>query len=111
MNTEKLTALTYNAVYAVRRLDIILMNIFFTAGSPLSGLERSWYMQKILCFLCIQIGYLSYIHTVKPHTENLFNSLEFVNEYALMALAYLMINFTTVVAYRDPITNEIVPKS
>ncbi len=106
-----MTALTYNAVFAVRRFDIIMMNIFFTAGSPLSDFYRSWYLQKILCFLCIQIGYLSYIHSVKPHSESLFNTLEFVNEYALMALAYLLINFTTIVAHRDPITHEIVPKS
>lgn len=111
MDTKKLTALTYNAVFAVRRFDIILMNIFFTAGSPLSDFSRSWYLQKILCFLCIQIGYLSYIHSVRPHTESLFNILEFVNEYALMALAYLMINFTTIVTYRDPITHEVVPKN
>ena len=37
--------------------------------------------------------------------------LEFVNEYALMGMAYLMINFTTVVALRDAKTNELVPSS
>ncbi len=35
--------------------------------------------------------------------------LEFVNEYGLMLLAYLMINFTTIVAVRDAVTNELIP--
>ena len=37
--------------------------------------------------------------------------LEFVNEYALMGMAYLMINFTTIVAIRDSKTNELLPSS
>lgn len=111
IKTKSLKALAYNAVFAVRRFDLVLVNVFFTAGSPLSGIERSWYLQKILCFLIIQIMYLSYIHVTKPHEEGLFNVLEFVNEYALMAMAYLMINFTNIVALRDVKTNELIPSS
>jgi len=67
IKTKGLKALAYNAVFAVRRFDLVLVNVFFTAGSPLSGIERTWYLQKILCFLIIQIMYLSYIHVTRPH--------------------------------------------
>ena len=88
------SALCYNAVFAVRRLDLILMNIYFTAGSPLSGIDRTMYLQKIICFLFLQTVYLSYIHVTKPHTESVFNTLEIINEYGLVALAYIMLNYT-----------------
>lgn len=109
--TKSFKALMYNAVFAVRRFDLVLINVYFTAGSPLSGVERSWYLQKILSFLVIQIAYLSYIHITKPHEESIFNTLEFVNEYALMALAYLMINFTTLVSLRDAESGDVIPSS
>lgn len=51
--TKSFKALMYNAVFAVRRFDLVLINVYFTAGSPLSGVERSWYLQKILSFLVI----------------------------------------------------------
>ena len=35
---DSFRALAYNAVFSVRRFDIILMNMFFTAQSPLSGI-------------------------------------------------------------------------
>ena len=104
-------ALAYNAVFAVRRFNIVLVNMFFTAGSPLSGFDRSWYLQKIISFLIIQIFYISYIHITLPHKDNFFNMLEFVNEYALMMLAYLMINFTTIVSIRDSATGLLIPSS
>ena len=42
----------------------------------------------------MQIVYLSYIHIVLPHTESLFNKMDFLNEYFLVILAYIMLNFT-----------------
>ena len=46
-------ALCYNAVFSVRRLNIILINVYLTKDSPLSGLDRTYYLHKILCFLLI----------------------------------------------------------
>ena len=93
---DSFLALCYNAVFAVRRFDIILMNIYFTEGSPISGVERSQYLHKIICFLYIQMLYLSYIHCVHPHSESIYNKLEFVNEYCMVLLAYAMLNFTQI---------------
>jgi hypothetical protein len=59
----------------------------------------------------VQMFYLSYIHLTRPHEEQIFNALEFTNEYAMLCLSYLMINFTTIVALRDAKTNELIPSS
>ena len=91
---DSFRALCYNSIFAVRRFNIILMNIYFTKGSPLSGLDRTYYLQKILCFLLIQSAYIIYVHSVRPHNDSIFNTLEFVNEYLMVALAYIMFNFT-----------------
>ena len=87
-------ALAYNAVFAVRRFDIILVNLVLNNGSPLSGITRTFYFEKIVLFLVIQTAYLGYIHLVRPHQEPLFNRLEFINEYSLCLLAYCMLFFT-----------------
>ena len=50
---DSFRALCYNAIFSVRRFDIVLVNIFFTQNSPLSGLDRSFYMQKVLCLILI----------------------------------------------------------
>ena len=91
---DSFTAMCYNSVFAVRRFDLILMNIAFTQGSPLTGVDRSFYLFKIYCFMVTEIAYLSYIHLVRPHNENIFNSLELINEYCLLGLAYTMLNYT-----------------
>ena len=55
-----------------------------------------------MCFLWIQMVYLSYIHLARPHSEAIYNYLEFINEYCLMLLGYTMLNFTQVIAVMDP---------
>lgn len=34
------------------------------------------------------------MHDARPHNDSIFNILEFVNEYIMVALAYVMLNFT-----------------
>ena len=111
MKLDSFKSLAYNAVYATRHFNLVVVNILLTSGSPFTGISRSWHLQKIFCLIVIQIIYLSYIHITRPHDQSLFNILEFINEYSLLGLAYLMINFTTIPAYRDPKTNKVVPKS
>lgn len=48
------------------------------------------------------------MHTVHPHTDRIFNILEFVNEYSMVLLAYCMLYFTKLINARDPVTNEIM---
>ena len=78
----------------MRRFDLILLNVYFTVDSPLSGFDRTMYLQKIMGFFILQTFYLSYIHAVKPHEEKIYNTVELVNEYSLVALAYCMLNYT-----------------
>ena len=59
-----------------------------------------------MCFLYIQMLYLSYIHCVHPHSESIYNKLEFVNEYCMVLLAYAMLNFTQIGTIQDPETLE-----
>ena len=93
-NTLKLSsfqALLYNAVFAVRRFDLILVNLFLNDGSPLSGCDRTFFLEKILLFFTIQTIYLCYIHKARPHHEPMFNRLEFINEYTLCLFGYSML--------------------
>ena len=68
----------------------------------MSGVDRTHYLQKVLSFLLIQTIYLAYVHNVHPHSESIFNMLEFVNEYLMVALAYIMLNFTKLSMIQDP---------
>ena len=89
----------------------MLINLYFTKNSPLSDLERSFYLFKVLSFIFIQTGYLLYIHTVHPHNDSVFNKLEFVNEYCMIALAYLMLKFVNLVQIWDYETHAPKPDS
>ena len=53
IRTDSFKALCYTAVFSVRRFDLVIMNHFFTVGSPLSGIDRNFYLHKILTFLFI----------------------------------------------------------
>ena len=97
IKTGSYRALCYNGVFAVRRFNIVLMNMYFTKDSPLSGVDRSYYLFKIIGFLAIQTAYLSFIHNVHPHNDSIFNKLEIVNEYSMIVLAYLSLNFVNLV--------------
>ena len=93
IRVESLSALIYNAVFAVRRYQIVFVSVFFTAESPLSGFDREHHLEKILGFLSLQTVYLTYLHRVKPHDDPAFNRLELVNEYASCAFGYTMLLF------------------
>lgn len=56
-------------------------------------------MYKIVVFLMIQTFYLKYINHTKPHTQFIFNVLEFFNEGALIILAYVMIGYSEVMPF------------
>ena len=102
IKTDSYSALCYNAIFSVRRYNIVLMNAYFTKDSAMSGVDRTHYLLKVLSFLLIQTIYLAYVHNVHPHSESIFNKLEFVNEYLMVALAYTMLNFTKLSMIQDP---------
>ena len=53
IRTNSFSSLLYEAVFAVRRFDIIVINLLFTVNSPISGLKRNMYLEKILMFHCL----------------------------------------------------------
>ena len=55
----------------------------------------------------IQTFYILYIIATRPHTTNMFNSLEFFNEGALIILAYVMLIFSGMTPIDDLIANNI----
>ena len=67
----------------------------------MTGFDRNFYLHKILCFILIQIGYIIYIDRARPHAEGIFNKLEFVNEFLLLFLGYMMISFTNLIVAAD----------
>jgi len=84
----------YNAVFCVRRFNIVLVNMFFSPGFPLSNFEQHHYLMKNFCFIFIQTVYLMYIADTKPHSEDIFNILEFFNEGMITLMCYIMVCFT-----------------
>lgn len=46
-------ALCYNAVFCVRRFDIVIINQYFSKDSPMSGVDRTHYLFKIILFMLI----------------------------------------------------------
>ena len=94
LKVDKFNAVIYNAVFAVRRFDILLVNLWLSQDSPMSGVERTFYLEKILFFISVQLLYISYIHVAKPHENPIFNQLELMNEYSLLALGYVMLMFS-----------------
>ena len=67
------SAIFYNAVFAVRRFNLIMANLYFNKDSPFSGAERTFHLEKSAAFLMIQTVYLSYLHQSKPHDDTIFN--------------------------------------
>ena len=45
----------------------------------------------------------------KPHSESIYNKLEYLNEYCMVALAYIMLNFTKLIPIMNPMTNKPLP--
>ena len=87
-------AISYKAAYAVRRFDIIFDGLVFTQDSPITGIERNHYFEKVIIFLILQTCYIGYIFEVHPHDTVMFNRLELINEFLLCLLGYTMLLFT-----------------
>jgi hypothetical protein len=51
---------------------------------------------KIMAFLVIQTAYIIYIMHSMPHTEDMFNKLEFFNEGMIVLMCYIMFVFAGV---------------
>ena len=60
---------------------------------PLTEFTRHRYLMKILLFLLVESVYFTYIVMTKPHSDNMYNELEYFNETLMMLLAYLMLPF------------------
>ena len=43
---------------------------------------------------------------MRPHVDSIFNTLEFVNEYSMVLLTYLMLNFVNLTSILDIVTKE-----
>lgn len=84
----------YNSVFSVRRFDIVLLNVIFSPGSPVFNIEHNHFLLKNFGFLFIQTIYVMYVWNTKPHTRNIFNKLEFVNEGVIVLMCYMMICFS-----------------
>ena len=39
-----------------------------------------------------------FVHAVRPHADSIFNYLEFINEYSMVILAYIMLKWTNLTA-------------
>lgn len=103
-----MSALVYNAVFAVRRFDIVLVNMIFSPGCPLFNWDNHQYVFKNLAFLFVQYCYIAYIIYSKPHTENIFNNLEYFNETMITLLVYVMFTYSGI-GNRDMILSSVVP--
>ena len=48
IKTSSFATLLYEAIFAVRRFDIVIINLILSVGSPLSGATRNYYLEKVL---------------------------------------------------------------
>ena len=53
IKVDKFNAIIYNAVFAVRRFNILLINLWLSEDSPLSGVKRTFYFEKIILFISV----------------------------------------------------------
>ena len=68
--------------------------MFFSPGFPISNFEQHQYLFKQFAFIIIQTAYILYVSDTKPHTNNIFNQLEFFNEGMIIMMCYVMIVYT-----------------
>ena len=108
IHTDSLGALLYNAVFCVRRFDVVLVNMIFSPGFPLTNFDHHMYVFKNIAFLFIQSAYLIYIMQTRPHTRSHFNSLEFFNETLIILMCYIMLVFSGI-GDRDLLLDSAVP--
>jgi hypothetical protein len=108
IHTNRMSALIYNAVFCVRRFDIVLVNMIFSPGFPIFNWESHQYVFKNLAFLFVQYCYVAYIITSKPHTDNIFNNLEYFNEFMIIGMIYIMLTYSGI-GNRDDIQFSNIP--
>lgn len=94
IHTDKLGTLFYNAVFCVRRFNIVLINMFFSPGFPLSNFKQDQYLFKNFAFIGVQTAYIMYVWDQKPHTNHVFNQLELFNESMIILMCYVMVVYT-----------------
>ena len=69
-------------------------------------------MAKNFAFIFVQTAYVIYIADSKPHSQNIFNLLEFWNEGMIILMCYIMLLYTGI-GSKDPsyeIIKEKVPQ-
>ena len=96
--TDNVLALIYNAVFCVRRFDLVVINIFFSADFSMSLFDKNQYLLKIFVLIFVQLVYVTYIVTSWPHTESIYNKLEFLNEGLIILICYIMIMYSGVIS-------------
>ena len=62
----------------------------------MTGFSNHQQVLKIMAFIAIQTAYIVYIIHSMPHTESVFNKLEFFNEGLIVLMCYIMFVFAGV---------------
>jgi len=94
IDTAQLSSLLYNAVFCIRRFNIVLVNMVFSPGFPMTNFQQHHYLFKNFLFIFIQTLYVMYIADSRPHSLSIFNLLEFFNEGMITLMCYIMLCFT-----------------
>ena len=90
-------SLLYNTVFMTRRFYIVIINLLLNSGNPWNSFDESRYFYKIILFLLITYVKILFVIDTRPHTQTVYNRLEFINEGALIVLANVMIAFSGIV--------------
>ena len=100
-------ALFYNAIFCLRRFYLVLINMIFSPGFPITNFEQHQYLMKQFAFIIVQTLYIIYIFDTKPHTSDVFNKLEFFNEGMIIFMCYVMIVYCGVGYYKDILKSDV----
>ena len=72
----------------------MFFNMIFSPGFPGINFEQHQYLLKQIAFIFIQTAYVLYIFDCEPHTNEIFNTLEFFNEGMIILMCYIMICYS-----------------
>ena len=78
----------------MRRFYIVFINMIFSPGFPITNFGQHQYLLKQFFFVFIQTAYVLYVTDAQPHTNDIFNKLEFFNEGMIILMCYTMICFS-----------------
>ena len=92
----------------MRRFYIVFVNMIFSPGFPITDFGQHQFLLKQFLFVYIQTAYVLYVTDAKPHTNDIFNHLEFFNEGMIILMCYTMIVFSGIGPYAD-ILKSITP--